>query len=72
MAQSRLSDCWCGLESLNSFSSQLYEQICYVLDSADLQHLEHQALAARKRVETHLDETINYCIDPSVFSYRFQ
>jgi hypothetical protein len=69
MVQSRPSDCWNGQEKLKSISGRWYEQIHRVLDSAEFRYLEHQALAARKLVETDLDVAIECCIDPTVFSY---
>lgn len=73
MVQSKPSESWGGLDSLNSESTsgQLYEQIRHVLDSADLPHLERLALAARRRADAHLDQTVACSIDPSVFSYGF-
>lgn len=71
MASSRPSEHWHGFDSLNQNSGQLYEQIRRVLETANFNHLEHVALAARKTLDTRLDESASCYIDPSVFSYGF-
>lgn len=40
--------------------------------SANLEHLEHQALSIRKSLETDLDDAVNCSIDRSVFAFGLQ
>lgn len=69
MIQKRPSDLWNGPERLEHGSGPFSDRIRHVLDSANLEHLEHQALAIRKSLEPNLDDTVKCSIDRSVFAF---